>query len=1056
VHPIRQTIIDAILLQAAAGPQRVAAIDETRQMRFCELMSESSELSLRLLQRGLKPADRIAILLERGCGFVVACAAVWRIGGVIVPMETHWPIERIRTVWQLANPRGLLTTMQRSTLLSGQDLTGAAFVAMDEAMPASGPDRRQDMLPRGSDAAYVIFTSGSTGQPKAIEGRHDSLLHFLEWETGEFKVSPDVRVSQLAPASFDVSLRDYWLPIMNGGCVVVPSASVRQHPYEMLEWLHAYAVNFVHIVPSVLRLLLDEIDARPDMAALLGSVSVIICAGERLLGRDVARVRSHLRPDIDLNNFYGASEMTLAQVFNRIGRQQFEPADTVPLGRPIDGVSIQIMAGDRPVPAGEVGEIVIETEYASNGYLGEAVPASSRFRRIGWSSSGRPVVSYRTGDRGRLASDGLLTFEGRYDDQVKIHGNRVEPREVETELLRCGSVRQAVVLPRARDDDDVELIAFYVANQAIGPRKIRSELAQRVPPYMVPRRFLPVDRLPLNQNGKIDRRSLLALAGRTAAEQPLRRAPEAAAQRHGVQVRDLVAEALGIPATGDASFAELGGSSLDAMRLAALIERRLQRRVSVADLLRARDTADIEALVERAIGFEQERRIEADGTGHQRPLSIYQRPIHQITEFAPARLAYSERLAFAIDGDLDTDACCRAFTQLIDDCRLLRTRFVRKGQQVFQHVAGMDAAGALDMVDLADASGTGWLDRLNAEWSRPFDLAVDAPVRASLYRIAERRHVLTVVFSHIILDAVGLHILMREAAARYRQYATRQPPAPRQDRPQYADYCEWESRWLGAPGLPAAAAQYWANLLSPPPPRLVLSAKKRPVFKTCHGASVSTETRPEAVLRAAHELGATGFTVLLAVFMQLLHLETGERDVTVGTPFLVRDHPDAVDMVGFFLNMIPVRVAVGDEMTMAELVRAVADRLGQAHGHKEYPFASMVADSAREFTLDRSPVFDVMFTFLPEADSYFGDWGTDGLRCSTISLEATAAKYDLTFHVRDCGGSFYVQAEYNSDIFDRSRAEQLLDRFVGLAGELKSSAAVGRLGPHGRGVESAA
>jgi hypothetical protein len=448
----------------------------------------------------------------------------------------------------------------------------------------------------------------------------------------------------------------------------------------------------------------------------------------------------------------------------------------------------------------------------------------------------------------------------------------------------------------------------------------------------------------------------------------------------------------------------------------------------------------LEALAEAAPKRGAERRMNSSRKRHGIPLSVYQRPLYELAEFAPARKAYAERFAFAIDGELNVDACRKALMELVENHEILRTRFIRKGNDVHQEVVEVGhASSVLNMIDFCDAVPNAWVERLNADASLPFDLAGGAPIRLCLYRIASRCHILTVIFSHFILDAVGFSVLMREAVRYYRQYALRQRPIGREERPQYADYCDWERRRLGAPDLLSSSAHYWASVLSPPPARLALNTSRRPVFKSYSGSSIAAEATRQSTLRTASELKATRFAVLLSIFIQLLYLETRERDVVVGAPFGVRNHPDTMEMVGFFLNVLPIRVGITADMTIAELIYAVSSRIGDARTHKHYPFESIVANSCKGFTLDRSPLFDVMFTL---RDSHSGPWSSDGLTCKPISLSAVAAKYDLTMYVRDLGTAFIIEAEYNSDLIDSMRAKLLLDRYVTLLNQLDAAAKV--------------
>jgi amino acid adenylation domain-containing protein len=1041
----QETAVHRIAERCRSVPHRTAVIDADGHLTFEQLARESTKLSWSLTHEGVGKGDRVCIAIEPGCEFVIACVAIWSAGGVIVPLELQWPAERVRVLIEIVTPRLVLTSKRSRSQNDAVAASGIAVHAFEMAGAAQGgPDARIERLPHAADAAYVVFTSGSTGRPKAIEGRHDSLLHFLAWETREFRLDEGCRTIQLAPPSFDVSLRDIWLPIMNGGCVVVPAKHVRQSPRLLLESIVTNSIRVLHVVPSVLRLLLDEVehDAR-DMRNRL-SLSVIACAGERLLGRDVHRVRTLLGEEIDLCNFYGPSEMTLAQVIFHVREHQIAPGETVPLGRPIHGVAVRIREGEKNVPEGLVGEIVVASEYPTNGYIGDA-ELNARLFSKDTGEAGKVVTLYRTGDLGKIRDDGCLTFEGRRDFQLKVHGNRVDPYEIEVALAELGLTEQAVVSSRLSARGDTELVAFYVSTDGVSSEQLRAELARRLPRYMIPSRIVRVDRVPLNANGKVNRDQLLrSLEGNEHGADHLNAGCADASSGLMQILRDLLA----IEINGQASFAELGGSSLDAMRLVARIRRELRKDVSVSDILGAATIDDVDRMVQSRPAVQQEQAINVGRDLDRCPISVYQQPLYQISEYPAGRHAYIERVAYEIRGDLDVAACEMALRNVVEAQSILRSRFVRRGAQVDQEVMKDEQAfPKLNVVDLAQKDGLVWRELLDAEASSLCDLGSAPPWCASLYRIDQRTYVLTAAFNHILLDAVGLWNLMCLLVKNYWHYSGRDSAAVQVGGPQYIDYCASERGALQEQaGHLDAAFRYWRDVLAPRPAIVDLGAGKRPIFKTYRGRTITRNAEFGRVTKVASSLRETRFTVLVATYIALLHLETDECDITIGTPILLRDRVETRDMIGFFLNMVPIRVKVEPAGVLADMIRSVASRLGGIHAHKEYPFELMARRCAEGYALDRSPLFDCVMTFLPMPESYVGEWAGSGLKARTIDLESSTAKYDLTFHLRELRDGLYVQVEYNTDVVTHERAAGMLKTYVSMLEVLDERQIIERLG----------
>ena len=355
-----------------------------------------------------------------------------------------------------------------------------------------------------AQAAYVMFTSGSTGEPKAILGSHAGLDHFIAWEQRELAAAATFRVANLAPTTFDVSLRDIFLPLVAGGTVCIPAPEIRMNAAALLAWLEAQRITVLHVVPSVFRQLLKEMETAGGRH--LASLRYILFAGEPLYGRDVAKTRALIGDAADLINLYGPSETSLAKFCLRIPRAATEPARMLPVGRPIDGTRVFLIRDNRAVAAGAIGEICIEPPFRPLGYLGMPDMTAAAF-------TGNPIdpaggVIYRTGDMGRLLADGDLEFIGRRDRQVKINGVRLELGEVEHAVGSHPDIEQAVVEALKGSDGESVLAAYFTEKRPVDVEALRQRLQSALPPAMLPAFFVRLDAFPLNMNGKIDRQAL--------------------------------------------------------------------------------------------------------------------------------------------------------------------------------------------------------------------------------------------------------------------------------------------------------------------------------------------------------------------------------------------------------------------------------------------------------------------------------------------------------------------------------------------------------------------
>jgi amino acid adenylation domain-containing protein len=432
----------------------------------------------------------------------------------------------------------------------------------------------------GDDPSYVVFTSGSTGEPKAILGTHKGLSHFIHWELKEFSLTESVLVSQLSPPTFDVSLRDMLVPLAAGGTLSIPSPETRSRIDALLEFLHVEEITLMHCVPSLFRMLLQELERRPSPKAMLLSLRQVLLAGEPLYASDVQRWRAMFADRTELVNLYGPSETTLAKAFHRIRDVPHEASRMIPVGNPLPNTALLILRDSELCDPGEIGEVHIKTPFMSKGYYGDPQRTAEVFIQNPLTPN-TPDLIYRTGDLGRYRPDGSVELLGRKDSQVKVHGVRIELGEIEGCLLEHPSVDQAAVVAHTTTDHETYLAAYYTSERALSDAELRNHLSLTLPPSMHPAFFVQMDRLPLNLHGKVMRRALPLpaelLYQRRPYVQPCNEIEEALAT-----IWDEVLQIRKVSAVH--AFVELGGDSLKAIRVLPRIAERFGVEVKLPEL----------------------------------------------------------------------------------------------------------------------------------------------------------------------------------------------------------------------------------------------------------------------------------------------------------------------------------------------------------------------------------------------------------------------------------------------------------------------------------------
>ncbi|MET9588417.1 non-ribosomal peptide synthetase [Streptomyces sp. NPDC006539] len=533
---------------------------------------------------GAGPGKVVALSLEYGPDAVAALLATVETGAAFVWLDAEQPASRNRTVVTDSGARYLVTGIGDSGDrivgdLAGTDL-GVVRIAGAATAGIERLSRRRATVTVPEDTAMIVYTSGSTGTPKGILQRRGNIDHFAQWFSTEVGITPQAKVLQWAQLTYDAAYAEIFSALSAGAALVVPPKAARTDVRQVLEWIRRQEITHVQTAPSLYRALLDTLDREGE--AVLNSVRGVTAAGEALPPHLAARLRAAF-PRADIFNMYGPTECILA-TSHRVTAEDAH-AHTVPIGCPLDGREVMLCHEDgTPVAEGDAGEIWVRSRYLVHGYLNRPEATVQAF--LPDPLNEKEFRVYRTGDMARRRPDGALEFEGRIDDQVKIRGVRVELGEIEAALLRMNGIVHAAVVPvEDNDAGDRRLVAYVQPSvgSALAAATLRAELTSHLPYAMVPGQFVLLDEMPLTVSGKVDRRSLPALApGGTAPGRPPQDA-QIAADTTGRQLAEIWSQVLGVAADGgESDFFALGGDSLKVPQVRSAVTERFGVQVPVA------------------------------------------------------------------------------------------------------------------------------------------------------------------------------------------------------------------------------------------------------------------------------------------------------------------------------------------------------------------------------------------------------------------------------------------------------------------------------------------
>jgi amino acid adenylation domain-containing protein len=1021
--------------RAALAPEAVALVAEGRGLTYGELDRRANRLAHRLIRLGVGPEVLVALHLGRGLEMVVAMLAVHKAGGAYVPLDPSFPKDRLELMVRDAAVRVVLAEGQRAGALAA----AAPVLAIEEGLAAgeeASPARRA--LP--GNLAYVIYTSGSTGRPKGVQVTHAALANFLLSMAERPGFTERDVLLAVTTLSFDIAALEIFLPLVAGGRLVVAPREVTVDGARLAALLAESGATALQATPITWKLLLQ--------AGWPGSQHLQILCGGEALPRELAQAL--LARGAALWNLYGPTETTVWSAVARIAPGE----GPVPIGGPVAATDLLILdEGLRQVPAGVAGSLSIGGAGLARGYLGQPALTAERFTPHPWSANPGERL-YATGDLALRLPDGQLECLGRTDHQVKIRGFRIELGEIESVLLGHPGVRDAVVVAAPGRSGEKRLVAYLVPRESPPPAlaALEERVASRLPEYMRPAAYLFLAALPLTPNNKVDRRALPEVRGNDPVALPLARTPTEEVVL-GVWADLLERGAAGL----DDDFFAAGGHSLLAGQVTARLREALGLELPPGILF------DHPTPARLALEIDSRRRAGAGVLPALAPLapaarrgplpvSYAQERLWLYDQLEPGSNAFNIAYAFRLRGRAAVGALDRSLGEIVRRHEVLRTRIVADPQGHPCQVVDPPLRHPLRIADLSGlpaAVREREVERaVLALHSLPFDLARGPLLRPVLVTLAEDDRILSLTVHHILCDGWSLGVLIRELTVLYEALASASPPALPALPVQYADFAAWQRQWLHG-ALLEEQLGYWCERLggrhplAPLAPLATLPMDRAPsrvagaVAQV--GRAISGELL-EALLALGREQGATLFMTLLAAIQLLLYRYTGSARIVVGSLHANRGHSAVEDLIGFFVNVLPLPTDLSPDWTFRELLCEVRATALSAYAHQDAPYEKILERVRPDRAAGRNALFQVMVVLqnvpLPPL-------ALPGLEVAPFAPARAVrrAAFDLTFTLVAETGQLSILLEYDTELFDRTTIERLHAHFARLLRDIAADPA---------------
>ncbi len=1016
----------AILAQAAQAPGALAVVGGER-LTYAELIARGRRLARALLAAGAAPGARIAIVMEKGWEQAAAALGVLEAEMAYLPVDPASPPERLALVLENAGVAIVVTQALLAETLEWP--AGVRVLAAEDAWddatpwaPARAPD--PDAL------AMVILTSGSTGTPRGVMLPHRGPLNAVMDLNRRFGVTSRDRVLSLTPMQHDMAAYDLFGVLGAGGTVVMPRAEHVKNPAHWLALLRAEQITVWNSVPAMMQMLLGYVEEKGER--LPDSLRLVMLGGD-FIPLDFPRRLAAQAPGARLVSIGGPTETSIVSICYPV--DEVDPAWTsIPYGRPLANQRVYLLDEDLdPRPVWAPGEIWSGGLGLAQGFIGNEAETRASF--LAHPRTGERL--YRTGDRGLLRPDGNVEILGRVDFQVKINGVRIEPAEIDQALRAHPHVREALAVATGEAGGRRALVAYLVVDEGAPPSdaELRDFLAARLPRAMVPTIFVRLDALPLNANGKVDRRLL--------PEPPARSAPEASAEPSALSEREqaiqaalassLDIDAALVPATG--SFIDLGGDSLRAVIVQSILRKKFGVEVDMREFFKSSTIKVIDAAIAVASSTAARPLIERRAELGAWRVSSAQARIFFLQQIMPAAPIFNLAFGIRLQGALDVAALEAALCAIKQRHDTLRATFHVEDGKPVQRVRA-DVPRGLELRDYAQlAPDEAWAELAalaTVEARRRFDLSTDLLHRELLVRLAPDDHVLMCTVHHIAADAWSFGVILRDLHLLYGAFSRGEAaplPAPAL---QYADYAAWEHR-SHDPAVELHRRRYWRNRLAGAPSFASLPTDREPPTSQRDEGALCPITLADGALRDELRLlcaaeGVTPFMALLAAYGVVLSAWGSQRDVVIGAPVANRNAVETEMLVGCFVNMIPLRVDLAKARSFRDLLRVLKDDILGDFAH-ELPFEQLVRVVNPQRSPSRQPIFQVVLQIdamtVPSLD-----W--PGLRGELFPLDSGTARYELAIRILENQQGLAGQMNYRRDLWDAATMARLATAFAGV------------------------
>lgn len=995
---------------AELKPNKNAVVFEDKVLTYLELSKRVNSKANKLNSMGIEFGDKVVVMIKRSNDLLEFILAIWKIGAIYIPVDEKTPIERLNDIIEDSDAK-ILITEKRDININRCIISYCDEYNMSEDYN-SNLDKKYDP----SSVAYIIYTSGSTGKPKGVIVEHIGMMNHLYEKISCMNIDENTRISQNSSQCFDISIWQFISCLITGGTVYIYGDII----YDITKFIMKLSedkINILEIVPSYLGTLLDNADMDSIKST---SLKYLVVTGEMLKTELVNRWFEYVK-NIPIVNAYGPTEasddITHYFIYDKIN------ASIVPIGKTIQNLEIYIVAKDKMnlCPNNVVGEICVSGIGVGRGYVKRDQETKDHFRINHFSSAEENKRLYFTGDLGYWDNEGNLITIGRIDNQVKVNGFRIELDEIENAIVKFRNIRDAVVLVRKDDGNKTFLCAYICSDEEIDIDEMKTYLYTLLPKYMVPNHYIRMKEFPLLISGKIDKKSLLniKITYDKTKKFPINE-DELKLEKIWKTVLGIEDERIGI----EDDFFEFGGDSLKLISLRALIQKEYKVDININDLF---TKCTIKMQLNHIFSSKEKNEydeIPVLEKAESYDLSYNQKRIWYIYSLNPESAAwnmYGRIQLHALNNENIEETTEKVLNILIDRHESLRTK-IEIIEGIPKQVVSTNLKVDLLKFDISNEKEDNekTRDEIYKEISfKPINLTSFPAYNMALVKIDEDNYDLIFSLHHIFSDGWSMEILKKEFYDIYRSIILKSPLLLPNNRIHYKDYAAWQNKKIQNIDVNSDIVKYWEKKLAEGYPAMNFITDKQSDEINVGGGYVSyiNEDTKKKLYEIAKENKTTLFSVMFTTYSLFLGYITGQNEIACGIPAAGRYHADTQNIVGFFINPLPIKVNIDYSKTVIALMKDINDEIRLALEYQKLPL-EVILDSLKKKMPDLKVFFDMLNQkvdekneVLPNYNSHHISWVQD-------------AKYDLYLLITEYKNGIELFWNYRKALFSKETIEK--------------------------------